>query len=334
MAEVGYLLGAGASAECVPVVKQMGNPENNLSKKLFDAWNRPGTVVINNQERLVNNLMDVGRRIIKDIEKKSAEHSSIDTYAKKLYISRNKAEYEQFKIDLSFYFTLTQILNAPDKRYDNFWASILTGQTPPKKVNIFSWNYDFQVEKSYIEFAGLISLNQAWNTLNICSPGHHMYKGDEEHFHFTKLNGSARFRNESLKNNGTYYCNFESSQTQENIKSLFEYYYKAVEDRSQNFTNELKFAWEEFPRNMLLESINPVLEKIEVLVVIGYSFPFFNRKVDMELFQRMSKLKKIIIQDLQPNWIQERIAEFIPDTITIELKTDKDQFVFPKELEV
>ena len=43
--------------------------------------------------------------------------------------------------------------------------------------------------------------------------------------------------------------------------------------------------------------ITPTTGKIEVMVIVGYSFPHFNRSIDDEHFRRMKSLKKIYIQD-------------------------------------
>lgn len=338
MAEVGYLLGAGASAGCIPVVNQMGDPKRkkDLWDKFTSAWGGTRQIdMFNNSGSISSNQLRAEcLKTINRIERICNQHSSIDTFAKKLFISNQDKEYRKLKIDLSFYFTLIQILNLPDKRYDNFWASILNDRNLPNKISILSWNYDFQFEKTYKEFAGLTNLTDVWKGLNICSPSFLMNEDQKDKFHFTKLNGSARFRDNG-RDSGYYYCEFNDDNVQTNLDNLFKTYYLIRNASNSELLNDLTFAWEVNFRDLLLKSIEPILAKLEVLVIIGYSFPFFNRKIDSQLFARMKSLEKVIIQDCNPESIKERLLEFLPSrSFRIELRNDVEQFVYPIELEV
>lgn len=67
----------------------------------------------------------------------------------------------------------------------------------------------------------------------------------------------------------------------------------------------LSFAWEDETndtKKIFLEKRMPIAkaiaEKTDILVVIGYSFPFFNRKIDDEIFKAMKqRLFKIYLRD-------------------------------------
>ena len=102
---------------------------------------------------------------------------------------------------------------------------------------------------------------------------------------------------------------------------------------------ELKFAWENEHYAKLFESALD-LSRITVLVIIGYSFPFFNREVDVALFAKMTQLKKIYIQDRNPENIIETMSEFIDlsgsykGSIEVVSKRNLNQFVFPTELDL
>jgi hypothetical protein len=82
------------------------------------------------------------------------------------------------------------------------------------------------------------------------------------------------------------------------------------------------------------------LLRIEVLVIIGYSFPFFNREVDNALFMQMTSLKNIYIQDVNPQNIYETMQDFVDfkehgvQRIEVVFKRNLEQFVFPKELDI
>ena len=74
----------------------------------------------------------------------------------------------------------------------------------------------------------------------------------------------------------------------------------------------------------------------ETVVVIGYSFPFFNRKVDRFLFESMPNLKNIYIQDPHADRIEQTLPSVIPSHIypitKVEKITTTDQFYLPPEL--
>jgi hypothetical protein len=112
MARVTYFLGAGASADCLPVVNQMKDDLDRIKKEVKNRFPHKKGFYVKINDAL--NRLQVACR----------EHSSIDTYAKKLFFV-NTNSFATLKIDLTYYLTLVQFLNDPDKRYDNFWASIL-----------------------------------------------------------------------------------------------------------------------------------------------------------------------------------------------------------------
>lgn len=97
------------------------------------------------------------------------------------------------------------------------------------------------------------------------------------------------------------------------------------------------YSWEQTKSAMMgLEFAKTIAYKTEILVVIGYSFPFVNRDFDNEIFRNMRNLRKIYIQyhegisDERLKLLQYRIAE--GDHIPIELIVDKDEFFLPPEL--
>ncbi|RZL60269.1 MAG: hypothetical protein EOO93_14750 [Pedobacter sp.] len=300
MAEVAYLLGAGASAECLPVVNKMAQDIEDLSIEINKLLNYEygGSTDKNREfvdEKLVQ-LTDICRN-----------HYSIDTYAKKLYLT-DSIGFKNLKIDLCFYFTARQILTNPDKRYDNMFASIIQSEGRlPKKLKILSWNYDFQLEASFQNFSRSKTLDECRSNLNMVSPKE--YEELEyyyDRFSVVKLNGSARLRN--INDRYSFMVENNLSNDAESILNLISKYVVARED-SNDHECELKFAWERQHLSNLIKHATPMLEKIKVLVVIGYSFPFFNREVDEKMFDQFRGLDKIIIQDKYPENIKEVMVE-------------------------
>ena len=71
----------------------------------------------------------------------------------------------------------------------------------------------------------------------------------------------------------------------------------------ENFNQELKFY----------SDLRNSVEKTDILIVIGYSFPFFNRKIDKFILDSMDNLKKIYVQDPEnANDIIEKIESLPP----------------------
>jgi hypothetical protein len=88
----------------------------------------------------------------------------------------------------------------------------------------------------------------------------------------------------------------------------------------------------------LLKNVKARVEDCEVLVIIGYSFPYVNRALDREIFASMQRLKTIYIQDKEgvSKEIKERVEnifEFIQyEKPNIVIKQDISQFYIPNEL--
>jgi hypothetical protein len=340
MAQVTYLLGAGASADCVPIVSEMANDiAQTISKlyKLFNLKDRQTSWKVDPSFQFI-----VKTEAVLDKLRLACEtHYSIDTYAKKLYLI-DKPAFQKLKFDLSFYLTLIQILNPIDKRYDNFWASLLDDTSNlPRKVKVISWNYDFQIEKSFQNLTNLSNLNTTSSFLRHCCPTSQFPNNMiQDEFCYIKLNGSAKIRIEDERSN--FLTEYNGKQ-RTLIKDLADKYFLI---KSEACFSELQFAWE--GNNKLMEHIKPLLSTIQVLVIIGYSFPFFNRSIDSELFKSMHNLRTIYIQDKNPDIVKETLDEIIdlkvfrydPDNeylsreINVICKDKVNQFVFPKELEI
>jgi len=335
MAEVAYLLGAGASANCVPVIEKMAEDigktieeYNNLEKfiKDFDTSFRGGKIdYLSIYETLKGDLIS--------LQEECYNHFSIDTYAKKLFLTRSK-EYNKLKATLSFYLTFKQVSTKADVRYDNFWASVLTNSTKlPNKIKIISWNYDFQLEKSYLNMTNMGSLNRVDMVFNTIHPRAENWNDAKNGFEYLKMNGSARIYS-SIEREAFYLCDYEDNQEFKDLFQSLLFRYYLLTKYSSEYSTHLFFAWESVDRIKMESQISPFLNTIKVLAIIGYSFPFFNRDIDTRLFKMLNGLEVIYIQDLAPEIIAERLREIILPNINIKLINDVRQFVFPKELEV
>ena len=357
MAKVVYLLGAGASfgirgntplcfevktyeglftettkgvcaniVEGLPIVSELPNRMLFVISKL---WNHI------NSHSLDGNEKEKVKSLIADFEwaqRESKRHSTIDTFAKKLWLKNETADYDRLKRVMSIYFTLEQLFEQTDKRYDAFFASILGSgaRDLPSNISIVSWNYDCQFELVYNEYIRGNSINRIQSALDV----HHKTRGYEEEeldgFNIIKLNGTALFYDKGKKN---FLDPFYDRQNLAEIDYVCSIPYSA-----DNLKNALSFAWEDTRKKFLDNIIPSSINDAEILVVIGYSFPFFNREVDRHLFNNMPNLKKVYIQDKYPDKIEESVKNlFTTSHLTvckteIEKKYNTDQIYLPPEL--
>lgn len=97
--------------------------------------------------------------------------------------------------------------------------------------------------------------------------------------------------------------------------------------------SNISFAWEE--DKLTLGRINGFAKTATDLVVIGYSFPLFNREIDIAILEHMENdsLNSIYIQDLYPKKIKTSIASILPDfdedRIDITPSENLDEFFIP-----
>jgi hypothetical protein len=334
MAQVTYLLGAGASAGRLPIVNQMAEHLKSVIKEIedFDYHNiesdRSSFGFLLKRDVLIKMVIDD----LQDMRIACEQHSSIDTYAKKLFLT-NQLKFKELKRILSFYFTYIQICGIPDKRYDNFWASILNEKDKlPSKIKILSWNYDFQLEQSYLNMSSSSVIDHASMALKVTGPGMIAHNFDLDSFGLVKLNGSARIM-DGNKTASTYLCSLNSHKNFESHFSELIYTYGFLKN-SPHINLGLNFAWENNFRLSLGTETTAFVQSTEVLAIIGYSFPFFNREIDKSLLDAMPKLKKVYIQDKYPEAIRERLFEFVDRNIDAVLVNDVNQFVFPRELDI
>ena len=106
-----------------------------------------------------------------------------------------------------------------------------------------------------------------------------------------------------------------------------------IEGRKDN--TDLSFAFDyNYPSDEILQSIDYIIGTTDVLVIIGYTFPFFNREIDRKILQHLKPNAKIYIQDIYPERIKQSLKAVSLDIKeeNIVLLSDVDQFYLPPEL--
>jgi hypothetical protein len=363
-----YLFGAGASAMSVPIVTDTANGIKEVIAKISsDEFKFADTDVyeifqdeISKNKKSKNEARNL---LINDLEwllENSKQHASIDTFAKKLYLQTGPTgfiyNYELKKLKNAYvaYLTIIQLLHPVDKRYKIFLATILNRDdgniTFPEKVKILSWNYDFQFEKAYSNFFDHENIYEATEKLKIAAK---FIRENPPKAFLLKLNGISGIIENNRRIGFNYYVenlnkdfstNFD--RILENFYNLFYYnelYKLSCKDPSEDFS-ALSFAWEDdlWTRSKDIPHIGqiPFMERVlsatsdtDILVIIGYSVPYFNREIDRKIIRPMRNLKKVYIQDYHPDVVKERLSSVI-DTDKIDCKgiTDVGQFYIPNEL--
>ncbi|WP_179337317.1 hypothetical protein [Winogradskyella ludwigii] len=305
---VTYLLGAGASFEALPIVNKipgrlevfasqfklsslnyllLHKQKSNIAEKYLLNINSPKI-----QEEKFNTIKQFHGDILW-LKNESEKHTSIDTFAKKLYLQGGN-DLKKLKYILSCFFLYEQTLNF-DKRYDSFFASILDDLSKiPNELKVISWNYDSQLEIAFNNFANS-NIKNTRKTLNIFSKGNknETNKRNNE-FSIFKVNGTT---NVTDKDNEVYDLILDFDIKEENlITSFLELYESKI--LFDNHKPNMSFAWENFNSNSnFYNDLANSAKNTDVLIVIGYSFPFFNRKIDKFILDSMPKLKKIYVQD-------------------------------------
>ncbi len=342
MSKVVYLLGAGASygtrsnddktriLSGLPIVKELECELENLTSLLSSLSLKD------------KGLEESKQKLIKDFQNLKvvcSDNATIDTYAKKLWLQGKKEKFSNVELLLTIFFIFEQIIHKPDKRYDTFFASILERKlecsddlTFPDDIRILSWNYDNQLELVYREYL-------KWDYARIRDVlGIYDVKGDGQkksipkNCNIVKLNGTANFVAEE-----DWLQYSETSTIDENILSnILRKYTECLQAGNCNGLIRLNFAWEErWSRDMLNKTIPNMVQDATALVVIGYTFPYFNRIVDRTIFTQMPNLKNIYIQDPEADRTEQYIKPVIPEKLAdvkIHPLKDTDQFFLPPEL--
>jgi hypothetical protein len=348
MANVTYLLGAGASYGAVAV-------NRNISKRL-DLYIQNGPLENYNQNRLnadlvinqnIDKLITAREHVSEDYSEflipffedlkwlynKTKHRKSVDEFAKVLYHNEQTRDLKKFKYLLSAFITMEQIINPPDNRYSSFLSKVKS-EPHYNNISVLTWNYDFQFELANREFSGEDNLYYSSRDLGLVSKN--IVKNYSKGFSLVKLNGTAGLNARGYRNG---YITDEVSD--KSIYTLFDDilkgYYDALKDDKCKLEPTLSFAWEEDSNepNSLVEFARKKLESSDHIVVIGYSFPEFNAKIDQRLFGGIDYTRKnLIVQDPSANLVIDRLGEITTyrSNLKAKEKDPRGDFYIPREI--
>ena len=301
-----YLIGAGASADSLPLAATLGNhlreAVEEFRKSVELHFDSPGNPYPEEKRPwpggpYAKDLLE-GMTWLSQLADK---HATVDTLARKYWFRGSEGRHltNRLKAVLACYFIYAQSFVSSDKRYDSFFASILRRGGPPKlpeDVVILSWNYDSLILKSYREF---------------CSDAYF----DHEEDHPLKacvcwLNGRAG----ALKPYDFYSDALYTTERLE-VEEIVDLYEKFLtDDQSLSLHPGIEFAWEESSK---VETATMLCSGATILVVIGYSFPNFNYDIDAQLINQMApSLNRIILQTRQDIGPHERLKAILTKVVS------------------
>lgn len=339
--KITYLLGAGASYQACPILKEQGEKMIEMAKKYLSD-KEP------NFEEIKPTSLDDKEGILWDIGyfgKRALEFGTIDTYAKKLHLSNdNERELQRLKLAVSVFFTLWESSNddikqrktedKPEKfkdidpRYISLLSAILEKNKtndPEIKDNIkfVTWNYDLQLERAYKTFC-LNHLDwdyvSKWcrfrvnsenkNELNIC--------------HLNGYNGYYYLNDEPEKDKEHNTHGRTDSKSIDEILKTIDFTAKSVNRNQIKINDHINYAWE---TNRLAkttrENAIKIFKETDVLIIIGYSFPPFNKDIDSLLFNELKDRKtEIYYQDINAS---EDFLKILTKGLNCEIHLIKDK---------
>jgi hypothetical protein len=297
-----YYLGAGASAQALPLARSVlgTGAVPRIAGLAYELRQIDIDFVFKELKNEKNqaSINSIKERCIK-LADKADEFGDVDTYAKYLHLMHpGGSELEDLKKTLSQFFSIKQVLlNAEDKRYLPWLVSIMSNKIFPENVKIISWNYDFQVELASGQIGNLEDVDHSGSSFSYSPSMFYHYPNLDPTFSdfgflsLIHLNGIAGFSKPSDLDTASIFQKRINRQPDQALSFLGD----------NNLKPNVHFAWEKGRyHTLLMGHITKLIEHTTIMVVIGYSFPFFNRELDKQIFKHLkdkSPLRKIYYQD-------------------------------------
>ncbi len=342
MKHITYLLGAGASYYSCPIWKEQGQKMIELARKYLapDKCNFENRPSLKSEKEEI--LWDIGHFGLK-----AEKYGTIDTYARKLFLNQSHSDLSRLKTAVSIFFTLWHladdftfksrkiggdIINFEeiDRRYISLLAAITESKNNKDvfikdNIRFVTWNYDLQLEFAFKAFNhDSLSLEYISQNLRFrCKTG------DNNPLQICHLNGYHGFYYTDQKE-----YDFLTVSKTKDINEILESigYVSTSERRKQiQISNHINYAWESNPlAEKTRTEANRIFSETDILVIIGYSFPNFNKEIDKMLFDKLKgRQTKIYYQD--PNASETFINQLvnIKETEVVCDRVKNDNFYLP-----
>ena len=344
-----YLLGAGASCNRLPII-------SNLSERILlfrDILKSPrlGLSLRGQPNFNQQSFRSFKNDLVTDLEWIASEgkkHNTVDTYAKKLFLQGKNIELHRLKVALSICFFYWQFHDGRggddsnpniDPRYISLMSAFLTKKNNeiilPEHVNIITWNYDVQPELAlqyFLEDEKYVSTVQNKFKSYPNSNGEQA-TGMHQIVHLNGIAGLIQSGPHTGFLFDDLHCQYRDFDKM--LIQIMSFYtsciYNISGEKTAHINHTFSFAWEENPisKKSVEHAVN-IMKTTTHVIIIGYSFPVFNREIDRKLFQGRRNLQKIYYQD--PNPDAKAFSEtFGITTGVVQELTKTDQFFLPIE---
>lgn len=340
--ELTYILGAGASFQSIPVVKTFNKRLLKFRDYLESLSNESD---LNEVEKFrFKGVIDS----IKSLFHAFSSHHSFDTYFKKLFHLGDDNQINLGKRLLHLYFlwehsssslNYNDIENSPEFKkqslFDRRYDALIAGLLEPVKgksealcnINFISWNYDINLLESIKNFFYPKSTYKKF-----------LSEIEKDQFVW-KIGDKIRI----ININGNFYnSGFDDIDKLSNCdidkiikKKVLESFHDLVSIDMN--ADKIKFAWElsEMDAKSLNNHLRLVIYRTENLVIIGYTFPVYNRFIDLSyLTQEDFNQKEIIIQDPNANELKQNLLDIykMEDANNVQAISSCESFYLPSSI--
>ena len=267
---------------------------------------------------------------------RAKSYPSIDLLARILYLRGEKAELRQLKATLSAYYALEQSRSHSDPRYGFFFAYMADRDANgilamPTNMRVVSWNYDMQFEKSFAEFIRdpyYEERRDSGRMLQVVPTGVESHDHYDDIFSIYKLNGTAGTRDNRkmlIKSYDPVVYGQPGRVDSGDLRLILHFYQNATNEKDKPY---LQFAWEDDDRRTSVLGLIERFAPVETVVVIGYSFPPFNRDLDRKMFEEL-RPNEVFLQVAEDENVMDRLVGLGIDPRIIRVIRDREQFHIP-----
>ena len=255
--------------------------------------------------------------------------------AKQLFVTNDKFDnvfsYDDLKRSLNVALLMMQDWKKRDLRYDGFIASLIKEDKSFPPMTILSWNYDVQFELAYSRYIKeKHSIPLLWKGLNVYNKKYKFCCDSNKPFEIIKLNGSALFADASneIVIEYNHAADIENCFDEANEENPLQLGYKFL--TGNNYSDMISYAWENGGMTELKYAIEQRVSDTNLLIVIGYSFPYVNNDVDTFIIKNMPELENVVIQDKNFDDVKERVEGILGGRhVNIVSKQSLQQFYIP-----
>lgn len=304
MAKVVYLFGAGASAQRLPVIANM---TSFIERQI--EWIEKNAGGVNDADthqqigKTSRGLLLEYRDALKKLPEEVAPYATIDLYARWLETNRDHPKLDRFKATVITFFAIEQYINGFDPRYEGFFGSILDHRARklPDDVVILTWNYDQHMAMALARAGQHSDLGEVMGQHGIRTL-YRLTRGQVDDFRILHLNGIAGFNARATDRPMHDYINGRDRGWGTPLDNMAYFFGMLYHDRFSDGEGQmlLSYSWEALAESKTpWEKVTAALADADELVVVGYSFPDFNRLVDLKLIAAMKDLKRVVIQSPQ-----------------------------------